>query len=291
MGVKTWPELNLAVLSERKEAGYRLWLVARAFDSDGRGSVDVDGLRAYAIDVVGLSRQALWRALQDGREWWRVEGGRLWYESLADVYERLADVLEGPDPELDLDVRGDHPVIVPMAMLGDLRDFRAALLATIFAGDGRLVSQERVAATIGRTRKTVRAWFKVAGVEGQETFMLTGIRDQGPLPTEMEEKGYVRRLIGGQWRVVLRRPNTYRIAYETAPFGQIKVLTREASSLEPRRSALRMYFDDVKAFGQRLQGLLEGEHAYLRLPTLRGIKLAFALCEGWTRVFGQTVPC
>lgn len=271
--VKTYPELNLAVLRRREEAQFRLWLFARALDTEGAGWVDLVTLRGGWSDELGLHPQTLWRALKAGNgTWWAQTETHLRLFGLERVCQRL-DV----NPTR-------NPVLVPMESLRSMGDFRAYLFAATLTkprDDDQPISLATLCGLTGYTRRTIHAWCKRAGVHVEPTYMVS----ERPVPDhpdpELARQGYRVDTVNGKRRLVRRMPNVYHTHLETLPRGMVRHL--HATCLSSRR-ATRLYVNGAKAGARAIERLAEGETVYTPAGrTENGARV----WQRWTRVNGE----
>jgi hypothetical protein len=151
--LRTYPELNRWAIAEGVTALYRLWLLVRALDTDGRGVVSRHALVA-AMEAHGLSRRHLHRIQQHPQlsVFLTIHPDKIEYRSLKAVC-------------LALQVKPGRSVYVPASCVGSLETFRAHLYAAwIAAHDCLLISRERLSGLFQVSPETLRRWERTTGV-------------------------------------------------------------------------------------------------------------------------------
>ncbi len=269
--VKSYPELNMAAMQRRKDKPYRLWLLCRYLDADGRGWVTLDALRRLTAPMV--TRQTLWRTLSQGE-------GAFWHKDCDRVYLRglqaIADHFET--------YPSTNPVLVPLADFAKIAAFRAALVATLFAKKERTISHATLARLTGRTRRTIISYMKRARVRVTENRMLSKRPVTPYVDAELAEQGYYRTRINGHWHMVRRIPNSYDADFETAPHGMVKHLVKPSSTTQGALS--RRYFTKPTAIARAVERITEGET--ILTVTALATDAGRRCWQGWTRQWGET---
>jgi len=237
--VKTFERLNQEVLRKNQARQYRLWLLLRSLDEQGKGWVSYEeALEAFL--KLGLSRRSFRDILRKGEGlWWTRAQKRIFYFGLEKVCLRL-QVLPG------------RPILVPLARR--LSEFRALLHASFFVKP-KTISRTRLQELTGKSKTTLRRWEKLTGVKVQPNL------GYSPKPLS-KEKSSVSRCIGydeeGQpfWEVCLdgkahlawQIPNTYVAEFERAPYGLARRIRKKLRPLvggEGER-LFRLYFESPR---------------------------------------------
>lgn len=152
--LKTYIELNRICIAKGLTSPYRIWLLCRGLDPEGRGIVSLDLLRD-AMESVGLSSRILLRVRRtsESKTFFAVYPTHVEYRSLEAVCRSL-----GTTP--------GQSVFIPSSSLSHLEEFRAALYTAWIAGhDQLMISRERISALFGISPDTQRRWERLTGVE------------------------------------------------------------------------------------------------------------------------------
>lgn len=255
--IKVQPELCQAAQRAGKSNILRVWLLARACDTQGRGCVQVDDLKAYTRDL--FSAQTLMRIIKAGNgKWWTHTRGQLWLRGFIPTTECL-NVMTW-----------SHPVYLPFASFKSLGQFRAALLAATVSGHDTPISQAVLAKLNGCSKRTICGRVRRAKRDGlltvQHNTVLTNLKaDAGNHPV-MAEMGYYITYIKGAPYVAKHLPNTYSApGLMTAPYGQVKAASRHNASLTTAGATWqRLFFTRAsRGYFKAVQGLAEGKCVYL----------------------------
>jgi len=240
--VKSYTNLNQGVLRRREVRAYRLWLLLRSLDSEGRGWVAYEeALEAFL--KLGLSRRSFRDILRKGEGfWWTRVRGRIFYSGLGKVCLRLR-VLPG------------RPVRIPLPK--KLSEFRALLHASFFVKE-RTISRSSLQKLTGKSKTTLRRWEKLTGVKIQPNL------GYSPKPLS-KEKSSVSRCIGydekgqpffevslnGRPHLAWQISNSYVVEserLERAPWGLSRKVRKKLRPLfggEGER-LFRLYFQDPR---------------------------------------------
>lgn len=276
-GVKSYVNLGFAALREHDECSYRLWLLLRHLDTDGRGWVTTTDLAAFVAEHDLWHPQSTWRHLKAGQgRWWWQWRDMVFYAGLQRTCDRL-DAYEY-----------SNPVLIPVEAFRSIGKFRAALLASMFAKKARTISLATLSRLTGRSRRTVASWAKRAKLDITENVMLSDRPAEGPVDPDLARQGYRRAWIDGEWRLVRRLPNTYHApdAYVPTAHGQVKHIAKPCFST--RRAPSRFYFTKPTAVARALRRLTQGEVVYSRG---RRTDDGAVLWRGYTYLNAQVVPC
>lgn len=169
--VKNYPFLGLAILKAKLTAVYRVWLVARHVDRDGRGWLETKELETAVtggqFDLFNYRRFR--QIVGDGcGTFWQEANGRLWLAGVAQVAIALGCS------------RVDKPVELPLtAVTGSLKGFNASLYA---AWDTRRkpapVSRSTREDVTGVPERTQRHYCQVAGIRRVRNYSLASPTDE-----------------------------------------------------------------------------------------------------------------
>lgn len=254
--VKGYPDVGLAVLRSGEAGAYRLWLLLRHLDQDGRGWHGEDDLRCWVLSKGLWSDRTTRRTLAEGEGvWWWRRHGEVCYASLERVCGRLGVRLER------------RPVMVPLAHFGSIGAFRASVLGSLVAGRPRTISNGRLAGLAGCSRRTVISHLQRMGVRKQANYVATscGPRIGERLCGELSEAGYRRVVIAGRVVVARQLPNTYWADWEPASRGMGRRVLRACSTGgRDHCEHKRLFYDDAGKGARAIRGLLPGERLYVR---------------------------
>jgi hypothetical protein len=164
--LKIYPDLAAEALRQKLDLPYRLWLLLRQEQPDGRGLLDLDDV--YRLSVGSRRQTRTWLAGGMGTFWTRA-GDRYRLNGLK-VVSKIMDT--PPDR---------NGAYIPMADVEDLGRFRAMMYATWFTRPVT-ISQAKLAKIFGRKPKTLQRWAKLAGLEVGPNLAWT------PLPDEVDLK-------------------------------------------------------------------------------------------------------
>jgi len=239
--VKSYEGLNQEVLKRREVRAYRLWLLLRSLDSEGRGWVDF-GKAQESFLRLGLSRRSFRDILRKGEGfWWTRVRGRIFYSGLEKVCLRLR-VLPG------------RPVLIPLPKR--LSEFRALLHASFFVKE-KTISRRRLQELTGKSKTTLRRWEKLTGVKIQPNL--------GYSPKLLSKSSSSYRCIGyseegqpfwevcldGKARLTWQISNSYVVEserLERAPWGLARKVQRRIKPLVGGEGLwFRLYFRDPRS--------------------------------------------
>lgn len=234
--VKAYPELGQAALRAKAGNLYRLWLLARLTDTQGRGWLDIRELLTSTAGV--WSAQSVKRHIKAGAgSWWTVDAcGRLWLRGLEHIAAGIGENLTA------------HPVYLPLDTLRSLGDFSAACLASMMAGKERTIGRTTLARLYGRKVRTISNYTKRAAIRGllaitpQAAIITTAPARAAYIP-ELAQQGYFITRVKGEQVLAKHLPNSYGSNLETAAYGQVARIKRQSSLLTTGASYRKLYFD------------------------------------------------
>ena len=151
--LRCYTELNRHSIAEGLTSLYRIWLICRAMDSEGRGVVSRDAL-LVAMAEHGLHPSQLRRIRHHPQlsAFLTFYPHKIEYRSLQAVCTAL-QVEPGPS------------LYIPVECLASTETFRATLYATWIAGhESLLISRERLTALFQVSAATQRRWESLTGV-------------------------------------------------------------------------------------------------------------------------------
>jgi hypothetical protein len=159
--IKHYPSLGIASLREEQAAIYRVWLMCRYLDVDGRGWLPVQDLREQLTGKESKLRLFCWRRLRQvlgqghGRFWqWDKVQERLWLY----VASRIA-------VHLDVERLSGKPVAIPVkSVTQSIGDFKAHLYGAWHSGrkTNNPISREVQRSITSIPERTQRHYCKVA---------------------------------------------------------------------------------------------------------------------------------
>ena len=183
--LKSFPELNKAVLKTGDETVYRLWLLLRSRMVGGQQyAYRTDVLQA--LNDIGLGRTA-WNRLLLHPQFTiyfthDTKNDRIFLNSLKNLCKHY-NCFPG------------IPVLLPLESLFSIGDFRAELFGAQFDADGRMVGRSTLEKESGVSPTTQRRYMDKAGIESEENFVFARLDDESTLPipegqTERRENGH-----------------------------------------------------------------------------------------------------
>jgi hypothetical protein len=227
----------LGMLRGHHEAAGRVWLLLRAIDSDGRGWLAVDEVRARLATRGSPWRCCGWRRLRQllaqGEElfWTRDGQGRLWLRGAHRVAADLGIArLQG------------FPVALPIAsLLGGIQDVRAAFYAAFHSSrESKPISRDTLQALTGLAPRTQLDYDRVARVSARRNLAIGDRHTTAALQerawqrgravfTFIDVKGKQGRA-GGEY-VAWHLPNSYEGPHARRSRGSRKRLNRKLADL------------------------------------------------------------
>ena len=185
--VKHYPTIGIAALKEEQSAIYRVWLICRYLDRDGRGWLAVQDVREQLTNTEAKLRLFTWRRLRQvlaqgcGRFWiWDKEHDRLWLFGAARVATNLnVTRLVG------------KPVALPISVINkSIGEFKAHLYGAWHSGwktnnPISRVTQEMITSIPERTQ---RHYCQVAGIERKNNIAIGNKHN----PEEVENQAWQR---------------------------------------------------------------------------------------------------
>lgn len=234
MKLKVHGELGRIVVKKGLEDGYRLWLILRAQDGEGKGWIEKDKVAAMA-GRFGIPARRLRKALSS--PFFRIGRRRVFLVGLGKIAEALG-------------CRVGKPVWVDSECLFPLRRFRAALYAAWLAqkGEGVMISRKRLEELWGRTRQTLRQWERLAGVEVKANYA------RCPWPTTDDTLAVhipspYKMAADGVW---FQLPNRYVAPLDRASYGMARKVDR-ALALSPGEGYPRLYYHKASSLARAIQ--------------------------------------
>lgn len=229
--LRTYIELNAHVIAQGLDGVYRLWLLARSLDQEGRGVVSLEALLA-TIQRFGLNRLHLRRAKLHPKvtSFFSFHQCKIEYRSLEAVC-------------LSLGVAPGRSVYIPAKATANLEEFRATLYAAWIAGHDDLhISREKLSNRFNISPDTQRRWEKLLGVEitanvvevapqDEQTAEPHIPRDHRLAPFDREDRCYTWKYKG---KTYYRTVNRYQVQFlERARLGNVRKVTRRVHAALP----------------------------------------------------------
>lgn len=208
---------------------YRIWLLLRHLDRDGRGIVDRDHFLKFAA-LHGITRAdlryaaAVQATVLGADTFFTVYPDRLEYRGLTAVCAALG-------------VAPGQSVYIGTFTLGSIEKFRANTYASWFTGRGEVhISRERLRELFGVSDVTMRRWERTAGVD--VTFNVVEVLDADqpaaqehiPQDARLDHLDRLGRTYTFDWhgKTVYRTVNGYQSSYVKAKTGRTRKAAREA---------------------------------------------------------------
>jgi hypothetical protein len=183
--------------------------------------------------------------------------------------------------------RDTRCVDVPLAECGGVAHWRRAIvLAWVGAHDnGIAIAQATLGGMTAKTRGTVGAYLKDADREHRA--ILSNMKP-GQLGACGKSQGYRLSVVGGQTVVIRPIASKYTFTgWQVKGHDARKQATLHVAV--EQRACARMYFDKPAGFARKLEGLMDGERAYLR--TGQRDALGNVLYQGHMRLDGMGLLC
>lgn len=244
--VKNYPLLGLAILNQKLTAVYRVWLLCRHLDRDGRGWLDLSEVRTAVTKGYALFKYRQYRHIicQGNGIFWTESNGRLWLASVA----RLAIALGV--------ARVGKPVKMPLEkVVGELAGFNASIYA---AWDTRKrpspISRAKRAKVLGVSERTQRHYCRIAGVKRVRNYAIVSPSDNQAYAYEhgkavFEFKDHKGRN-GRKGRLYTARelPTTQQPSMENAKPGRTQKINQKINLVvkASRVKVQRLFFDNAK---------------------------------------------
>jgi len=248
--VKSYPELNLKVMELRREAQYRVWLLARHLDRVGRGAIRITVLRQFVKHQRLFGLRTLERALVQDSIFYHRHQDTLWIHGLHKVAFAL-----------DVELR-DRPTLLPLDAFTSMLKLRQAFVASTFAHKPRTIAIATLVMLTGRSRRTVSRHLDSEHIVKTPNAMICRRDPTLDLTPEMAQEGYFHGRVAGKPVLLKRMPNTYETTLEPAAFGRVK--SQRLSPLSTPTGAFdRRYFSHPKGADRALQALQPYHTLYL----------------------------
>ena len=264
--VKLHPSLGLGMLKQEQSAAGRIWLLLRAIDRAGSGSVAIADARALLSAKESAMRVCGWRQLrnllrQGQGVFWDRDAKRIWLRSVVKVAAAL-----------DVTRFDGAPVALPVcALLGSIGDVRAQLYAAFHSGrsvTGRSkpIARATLSTLTGVAESSQRIYEQRCTVVTQFQYAI------GPAQDKIEQKDgwqqgnrsflltdhqgkYGQR---GNSYLAWQLPNTYSKTHRQLTRGNQKRLNQQLADLlnkgttgNGKPMVERTYFSAVEMMGQR----------------------------------------
>lgn len=214
------PKLLVGMVRERAVSAGRVWLIARALDTSGRGSCHVKQLRILLTDKKSPLKMCGWRRLRqiladgEGLFWERDNQGRLFFFGMKRVGEMLGVKLGR--------VRASQKISLPVIkLLKPIAEVRAWLFSAYHIGrSGRVTSRQAIRTQTAVSDRTQRRYDKTANVTQTANYALSEHSDSLDFAWEYGRSALIwrdkRGLIGtpNQTYLAHRLPNSYRSVLE-----------------------------------------------------------------------------
>jgi hypothetical protein len=222
--LKVHSAVAMALRGTGHAAGYAVWTLARALDTDGRGWVDLAELRAFAARA-GMASDRFKRGLRNARNAGLASKGRRLYLAGLLAVGRLYG-LEGV---------GAQPVLVPADSVSSAANWKRALWAAFHAGrttrKAAPVSRQTLRDLSGVSERTQRRYEADCRLNGRRVVRATPnlcrVSDDPSKQAGLLEYGNygaLRMIDGALYR---QMPNTYQTCLELAARGMARRVSRE----------------------------------------------------------------
>lgn len=259
--IKHYPSIGIAALKEEKAAIYRVWLMFRYLDVQGRGWLSVQDVRKQLTGKESKLRLFSWRRLrqvlgQGHDQFWKWDKaqGRVWLYGAAKVAVNL-----------DVTRLSGKPVALPIKTItAGIGDFKAHLYGAWHNGrkTNNPISREVQEAITNIPERTQRHYCKVAGIRRQTNIAIGNKKN----PEEVEKQAWQRgratfEFIDHQGRqgrkgtthIAWHLPNSYTGPHQQSPTGRMRKINRKLKDLVTKgaqgnggETVEKMYFANGK---------------------------------------------
>lgn len=259
--IKHYPSIGIAALKEEKAAIYRVWLMFRYLDVQGRGWLSVQDVRKQLTGKESKLRLFSWRRLrqvlgQGHDQFWKWDKaqGRVWLYGAAKVAVNL-----------DVTRLSGKPVALPIKTItAGIGDFKAHLYGAWHNGrkTNNPISREVQEAITNIPERTQRHYCKVAGIRRQTNIAIGNKKN----PEEVEKQAWQRGRAtfefvdhhGRQGRkgtsyIAWHLPNSYTGPHQQSPKGRMRKINRKLKDLVTKgaqgnggETVEKMYFANGK---------------------------------------------
>jgi len=208
--VKSYEGLNREVLRRKEARQYRLWLLLRSQDLEGKGWVRYEEAQEAFLRL-GLSRRSFRDTLRRGEGvWWK----RVRLRDLTQIrYTGLRRLCE------TFRTLPGRPVLIPLPR--KLSEFKSLLYASFFTKP-KVISRTRLQELTGRSKTTLRRWEK--SLEGLRIQHNLGYSEDPQVGIAWQLK---RVTLDGKSYWAWEIPNTYVAEVKRAPWGLARKVKKE----------------------------------------------------------------
>jgi hypothetical protein len=233
--IKHYPDLGIAALNATEGAIYRVWLLCRHLDKNGRGWLPTKEVRdaltkkGSKLKVFGWRRLRQILAAGEGRYWHRGET-RLWLYGVAAVAEHLnVERLKGRPVAL--------PLTVATARIGE---FQAHLYGAWHSGrkTENPISRATQRKLLHVPERTQRHYCQVAQIQRTVNYAIGGKHSQenqqesawehsGTFPFK-DKRGYQGKK--NQEYIAWQLPSSHKARHSTAPKGRQRKINRQLTA-------------------------------------------------------------
>ena len=292
--IKHYPSIGIAALMEEQAAIYRVWLMCRYLDVDGRGWLHVQDIREQLTGKESKLRLFSWRRLRQvlgqghSRFWkWDKAQSRLWLFGAARVAAYL-----------DVEKLVGKPVALPVkSVTKSIGDFKAHLYGAWHSGrkTNNPISREVQEAITSVPQRTQRHYCKVSGIR-RRTNIAIGNRKN---PEEAEKQAWQRgqatfEFVDHQGRqgrkgttyIAWHLPNSYTGPHQQTSKGRMRKINRKLADLVTKgaqgnggETVEKIYFANGKDAGRALNRGVELNAYWPLVASMRkfGLWASFSL--------------
>ncbi len=243
--VRTYPDINFAVLKWHKHRHLRLWYLLRDLDKSGSGRL-MRKKAQKALEPI-MSQEVFRVTLIAGEgKFWEVkdrrdaEGGG----QLIELYGLAKVALS-----LGITKLTKSPRLIPLEAFSDLRTFKALIYASWFDNDDpNPISRATIKDLSGLSIPTQVTYDKLSATQVTKNVAIIG-PDLKEVPDNMKEVGYYKTVIKNKEQLCKRLPNSYFCNLPQAPQRSIRrANNRLAASGRGAEDTVfeRMYFKELE---------------------------------------------
>jgi len=271
--IKHYPDIGIAALKQEQAAIYRVWLICRYLDEQGRGWLPVQEVREQLTGKESKLRLFGWRRLRQilgqghGRFWtWDKGNARLWLFGAARVAANLKVTR----------LRGKTVFLPVTAVTKSIGEFKAHLYAAWHSGrkSNNPISREVQESITSVPERTQRHYCKVARIKCQANIAIGGKYSKEKEENQAWQRGQaIFKFIDHQGRlgqkgtsyISWHLPNSYIGPHKQTASGRMRKINRKLQVLvqkgargNNRKKIDKMYYANGKEAGRALnrsQGL------------------------------------
>ena len=265
--IKHYPSIGIAALKEEQASIYRVWLMFRYLDRDGRGWLPVQDVREQLTGKESKLRLFTWRRLRQilgqghDKYWtWDKDNGRLWLFGAAKTAANL-----------EVDRLTGRPVALPItAITESIGVFKAHLYGAWHSGrkTNNPISRNVQEMITSVPERTQRHYCKVAVIRRQTNIAIGNKKNSEEVEKQAWQRGRAtfefvdhqgRQGRKGTTYIAWHLPNSYTGPHQQSPKGRMRKINRKLADLVTKgarengsETVKKLYFVNGKEAGRAL---------------------------------------